>query len=134
MPTDQTTRVLREVGAEREAQDAKWGEQNHHNGTGHELMLPRGSAREQANRAQVENDRAVVDGHISFLAILVEELLEANAETDRARLRAELVQLAAVAVGWIEAIDREAELHAQYLALVADDQCRKAESGEGVVR
>lgn len=38
--------------------------------------------------------------------MLLEEVAEAFAESDDARLRAELVQVAAVAQAWIESIDR----------------------------
>jgi len=40
-----------------------------------------------------------------WCSILTEEFAEAMAETDRAKLRAELVQVAAAAVAWIEDLD-----------------------------
>lgn len=42
----------------------------------------------------------------TWLLIALEEALEAFSETDPVKLRAELVQLGAVVVAWIEAIDR----------------------------
>lgn len=82
--------VIFDVVDERDRQDAKWGEQNH--------------------------------GDAIWLAVLIEEVGEAAREILEARpvvgyvdpippiatalLRAELVQVAAVAVAWIEAIDR----------------------------
>jgi hypothetical protein len=42
----------------------------------------------------------------SWDTILREEVLEVRLATNRAELRAELVQVAAVAVAWIEALDR----------------------------
>ena len=45
------------------------------------------------------------DGSVTFEHILTEEWAEAMAESDPDALRAELVQVAAVAVQWIEAID-----------------------------
>jgi hypothetical protein len=45
---------------------------------------------------------------LKWVDILEEEVAEAAAESDPAKLRAELVQVAAVAVAWIEAIDRRA--------------------------
>ena len=45
-------------------------------------------------------------GNGTWRHILTEEVWEAFAEKDSARLRAELVQVAAAAVNWIEAIDR----------------------------
>lgn len=76
--------VLSEVAFERGAQDMKWGEQNHDDGM--------------------------------WMKIIVEELGEAAKESlesegwkrdeANARLRMEVMQVAAVAVAWIEAIDR----------------------------
>ena len=45
-------------------------------------------------------------GQCTWLHILREEVFEAFAEDDPAKLRAELIQVAAVAVQWVEAIDR----------------------------
>lgn len=42
----------------------------------------------------------------------IEEVLEAFAEADPDRLRAELVQVAAVATKWIQALDRRSGLPA----------------------
>ncbi|HYF53037.1 MAG TPA: hypothetical protein VEA41_02135 [Salinarimonas sp.] len=43
---------------------------------------------------------------MTYSQILAEEVAEALAESDPMLLRAELVQVAAVAVQWVEAIDR----------------------------
>jgi hypothetical protein len=91
--------VLREVAAERVRQDAKWGEQNHPDGTDPVWAGTANLCREKA-------DRYAKDGDLTWLHILREEVYEALAETDPAKLRVELVQVAAVAVNWIEAIDR----------------------------
>jgi hypothetical protein len=114
--TPQTVDVLLEVGAERERQDAKWGEQNHPDGTGAfsvregGRVLPDeyvGAVRaDRAREAKSACDRAAAEGRLTYLHILREEVAEAAAEHDPALLRAELVQVAAVAVKWIEAIDR----------------------------
>lgn len=92
--------VLAEIAQERTRQDAKWGEQNHPDGTG----AP-GSA-EVADSAREACDRAAEHGVAFWSLILLEEVSEAIAESDPAALRGELVQVAAVAVNWIEAIDR----------------------------
>jgi hypothetical protein len=95
-----TDRVLQEVLAERIRQDEKWGEQNHPDGTG---------ARRWADAANVvrgEVNDAARQGRTSWNGVLREEVFEALAESDQAKLRKELVQVAAVAVAWIEAIDR----------------------------
>jgi hypothetical protein len=91
--------VLVEIAYEREAQDRKWGEQNHPDGTGRPgdadmAILDR--AKCKANGPEEDNWRD----------ILQEEVSEAFAETDPARLRIELIQVAAVATAWIEHIDR----------------------------
>lgn len=92
-------RVLDEVDAERHRQHAKWGEQGHPSGTD-------ASWRTSADWVRQQVEKAAREGRVTFLDILQEEVLEVFAETDPARLRAELVQVAAVAVQWIEAIDR----------------------------
>lgn len=99
-PFNPTADVLAEVYEERVRQDEKWGEQNLPDGTG-------GSGRETYERiAKLSCERATREGRLTFLHVLEEEFCEAAAETDEAKLRAELVQLAAVAAKWIEAIDR----------------------------
>jgi hypothetical protein len=45
-------------------------------------------------------------GEVTWLDILLEEVAEAFAESDLVKLRTELIQVAAVAVRWVEAIDR----------------------------
>lgn len=111
-----TESVLQGVAAERLRQEAKWGEQNHPNGTGAEGLLlddvsdPRhGIRRFKAlrNDAIVQTDLRATDGTLTYADIFVEEVFEALAEEDPARLRAELIQCAAVAVAWVEKIDRD---------------------------
>jgi len=53
-------------------------------------------------------DVAAAFGRVSWADILLEEVFEALAEDDPAALRVELIQVAAVAVQWVEAIDRKA--------------------------
>ena len=110
-PKRPTTRdVLREVHAERNAQDRKWGEQNHPDGTGPEVWWTRhlGPAHvvRDTYRDLTDAHASGVDGPVTWLDILREEIGEAFAEEDPAALRAELVQVAAVAVSWVQAIDR----------------------------
>jgi len=108
--------VLEEVGDERERQDAKWGEQNHPDGTGPLVRWVTPSldatmaawVREARYRCESRTRRGVV----TYLDILAEEFFEAAAEADKARLREELIQVAAVAVAWVEKLDREAVLQA----------------------
>ncbi|MFF1544141.1 NUDIX hydrolase [Streptomyces sp. NPDC058291] len=92
--------ILAEVQAERDRQDAKWGEQNHPDGTGSVHQ------REAAGLARMECEDAFAAGYGTWCHVLFEEVREALAESDPAKLRAELVQVAAVATAWIAAIDR----------------------------
>lgn len=97
--------VLADIAAERARQLAKWGEQNHPDGTGRpgdDDMANLDRAKCKANGPDEDNWRD----------ILQEEVSEAFAETHPLALRAELVQVAAVAVAWIETIDRRAAPHA----------------------
>ncbi|MGP4084154.1 NUDIX hydrolase [Streptomyces sp. KR55] len=96
-----TGSVLAEIRAERNRQDAKFGEQNHPDGTGTTGYI----AKARAAREKCQRDALSADGPLWSL-VLLEEVYEALAEADPAQLRAELVQVAAVACAWIEAIDR----------------------------
>jgi hypothetical protein len=99
-PSVVTDRVLSEVLAERIRQDDRWGEQNHPDGTGSKHQG------EAAALARMACEDAFGSGYGSWCHVLFEETWEALAESDPARLRAELLQVAAVAVAWVEAIDR----------------------------
>lgn len=92
--------VYEEILDERVSQEAKWGEQNHPNGTGGY------DASKQASRARDICNDAFARGNGTWCLILMEEVYEAWAESDPQKLRAELIQVAAVAVAWVEAIDR----------------------------
>lgn len=97
---DGTAPVIQEIVIERDRQNARWGVQNHPDGTGHEAYgMTLASAREVC-------DDAARAGTVTWDLILMEEVYEAVAEEDPVRLRAELIQVAAVAVAWVEAIDR----------------------------
>lgn len=85
---------------ERIRQDAKWGEQNHPDGTGGYIR------RVEADEARKACSEAADDRAVTWRHILAEEVAEAFAEEDSGRLVEELVQVAAVAVAWIEAIGR----------------------------
>jgi len=94
--------VLDQVSIERRRQEEIHGDQS---------LLPNGTARIrhwEANNAKDRCDRHTAAGTLTFSHILAEEFHEAMCETDPARLREELIQVAAVAVKWIEAIDSRA--------------------------
>lgn len=98
-----TTTVLAAVAAERTRQEQQWGQQSHPDRS---LLSHRRDASSQASFWKAENAYRAKVGHISWDGILLEEVFEALAEEDPAKLRAELVQVAAVAAAWVEAIDR----------------------------
>ncbi|MFI6298967.1 hypothetical protein ACIBEJ_45775 [Nonomuraea sp. NPDC050790] len=93
--------VLEEIAGERRAQDARWGIQDVPDGT----SPVRAPAADEAKR---ETSAAFDDGTLTWRHILAEEVLEAFAESDTEALRTELIQVAAVAVKWVQAIDRRA--------------------------
>jgi malonyl CoA-acyl carrier protein transacylase len=95
-----TLAVVGQIAAERRRQDEKWGQQSHPDGTG-------GAARERyAIHLREECEEAFAEGRGRWAHILEEEVAEAVAESDPAKLREELVQVAAVATAWVEHIDR----------------------------
>ena len=55
-------------------------------------------------------DNSALSGTLGWADILLEEVYEAIAEPDPARLRAELLQVAAVAMRWIDTIDVRARM------------------------
>lgn len=89
-----------DVRREREAQDDKWGEQNHPDGTG------LANDRQMAELFKHKCQAMARTGDVRWRDILLEEVMETLAETGDKPLRNELVQVAAVAIAWIEAIDR----------------------------
>ena len=120
---DNRQRIFADIDAERLRQDAKWGAQNHADVdpvlTGRvggctsrrmaeELGIP------TAGRARANCDGEAQLGRCTWSLIAVEELAEAvevateaaQGRAPVAHVRTELVQLAAVIVAWVEAIDR----------------------------
>ncbi|KOX45283.1 hypothetical protein ADL19_23445 [Streptomyces purpurogeneiscleroticus] len=107
------TLVLDEVARERVAQDEKWGEQNHPDGTGPREVFQVRYMHELARDTRRATDAAAGKtpglehhGPLTWRHILLEEVFEALAEEKPAELRTELVQVAAVAAAWVEALDR----------------------------
>lgn len=100
-----------EVEKERQRQLELWGEQNHPDGTGAHLYtkivgeteITWGDLERLAKRRV---QRGVRDRTLTWLDIMLEEMAESFAEGDPAKLRVELIQVAAVAIQWIETIDR----------------------------
>ena len=108
-------RVLGEVEAERVRQHARFGEQNLPDGTGGEASPSRTAEQverlRKIRREHAQGERELCDalmktGRLTWRHVLREEVFEAIAEDEDEALRAELIQVAAVSVQWIEAIDR----------------------------
>jgi hypothetical protein len=100
MSVNQIRPVLEEVAQERLRQIDRFGIQNHPDGTG---GTP---ARSAADWARTKCDENAAAGSVTWRDILREETYEALAETDPVALRTELIQVAAVASAWVEALDR----------------------------
>lgn len=111
--------ALHEILTERSRQDAKWGEQNHPDGTGainhpldHPLSLSDSRLDLCGGAELAEIFKGVCDkntkmGSLTWKDILLEEVFEALAEeSDSDDLTVEVTQTAAVAVGWLGAISR----------------------------
>lgn len=101
---EQLKKVIDNVIAERSAQDSKWGVQNHVDYDPY-YAVPISTA----DDARLICEKAFYINAGSWSHILVEEVAEAVSSAidgNTTDLREELVQVAAVAVAWIEAIDR----------------------------
>lgn len=100
--------VLDNIMSERMVQNQRWGpKQSHPNHTGSALRMTGGrSNHESMIRFQHFNN---MYQNPYWSTILAEEFYEAMNETDPVKLRKELVQVAAVAVSWIEDLDRKRE-------------------------
>jgi hypothetical protein len=94
--------ILTEIMHERVRQEAKWGEQDHEFAPEYVTFygVPRAAA------ARKVCDDAAERGDITFGDILIEEVAEAFEADKEEDQRHELIQVAAVAVAAIEAMDR----------------------------
>ena len=119
-PPHRQAHLLGAIADERRRQDEKWGEQNHPDGTRFDyrplalladhmpigVTLEDATALQLAEAAKQATDHLARTAEVTWWDILLEEVCEASAEDDPARLRTELVQVAAVGTQWAEAIDR----------------------------
>jgi hypothetical protein len=94
--------IAEDVDAECGKQRARFGDPSYPNGTG------RPGDREEADRLRAFC-KANTPEEDNWRDILAEEVAEAFAETDTVRLRAELIQVMAVAAKWVAKIDRRGE-------------------------
>lgn len=92
--------VYTEIEEERNKAEAKFPDQH----------LPSGTSRSDWSgeelAAKAECNKRHKYGNLTWRDVLYEEVCEAFAEEDPAKLRAELVQVAAMAVRWIEDLGR----------------------------
>jgi hypothetical protein len=101
-------KVAVEVLDELDRAVAKFPGQHLASGTGEDVVWVPGkwaTAREMANVLRARTDVASEDGTLTWRHVLLEELAEALAESDPAKLRAELVQVAAMCLRWILDLD-----------------------------
>lgn len=113
------TDILREVIEERKSQDSKWGEQNwpcldqtllnREGGCTEERMCEEYDIPTQT-RAKSVVDIKVERGDLTYADIALEEFCEVIGEFDPIKRRAELVQLTAVCIAWLEKIDRDLKI------------------------
>lgn len=97
--------IYDEIIAERGRQDAKWGEQNHESVPNDDDVREYWVSKEQTAKL-ICSAKLGGEGALTFQDIAFEEFAEVCAAPDDVARREELVQLAAVCVQWIEAIDR----------------------------
>lgn len=99
-----TARVLDEVEAERYRQEERWGEQNRP-----DAILGVAYPIYSGDYCKSVTENRSKEGKCTYTDILLEEVAEAIDEAragDKAKLRVELIQVAAVATKWIEKLDR----------------------------
>ena len=112
-----TVRVLKEVFRERVAQFTQYGtndsledgtgpEEEWLRGCGVNLDFRTGREIERLFRAQYEYAERTKARGLTWMHLVREEVAEAFAEEDPDRLRAELLQVAALCVSWIVSIDK----------------------------
>lgn len=101
-----TSEILKEVMAERLRQEAKWGEHTHEIFTNPDAEMERARHDFAATQCKILSDSVE---ELGWDLILLEEVYEAFAEEDYAKMRAELIQVAAVAISIVEDFDRKAK-------------------------
>lgn len=104
-----TIDVLDEVMTERRRQDAKWGpidDQPWNAGRIKPIHYLLDKPWINADQVKMYVEQEARHGQLGYAEILFEEFAEALDEDDIARVREELIQVAAVAVKACEAIDR----------------------------
>jgi len=114
--------LFQAIQREQDRQLAKWGVQDHPS-----MAIRPGWERAErvsiANEIKEKVDECARRGILTWEDIMAEEYAEALAETeDNEALKTELIQMAAVALSWIESINRKES--------AGGDQVPEAQSGE----
>lgn len=110
-PPSNSAEVLREVASEVHRSTMKHGDQTfraYGNGsatTALDIIDAGITTQEACLRMQARVDAGMASGTVTWLEILAEEFFEAAATDTPIELRAELIQVAAVAVKFVNAID-----------------------------
>ena len=107
-------KILQEIKEERARQNEKWGEQNHTDSPMESVFMDIVDLSEDEYIPAVDASRRVCEeaagsGNCTWSHIFLEEVLEvedAARQGDVDELEEELIQVAAVAVQWVEAIRR----------------------------
>lgn len=104
---DVDLRISEEIGAELDRQIMKWGVQVHPDGTDpFKPMSYIGLASVIRDQARDTCNRAASEDRVTWRHIMAEEIFEAFAEQSGSPgLRAELIQVAAVAISWVRDLD-----------------------------
>lgn len=103
-----TAHVLTQVSIERRNQEEKWGQQNWASFRRMPIvdrLASLGICFTEAE-AKANCDTAYKEGRLLYSHIFMEEVIEAMSADTPQDLRKELIQVAAVAVAWIESLDR----------------------------
>lgn len=124
------TQVLSEIASERDRQDNLWDPDRQHasvwpvppalawiseavrrvlpveTAAGGPVLGPFGVPSEGFTRAVLQNVARVSPGDVTWALIALEEFAEVLEAPDEASRRAELIQLGALCVAWVEAMDR----------------------------
>lgn len=122
--------ILQQTEQELARQDLEFGEQNHEFGTGGGILSY--SFKELASAWKTYNDHPNIPDR--WTGIFLEEVFEALAEEDPEELRKELIQAAAVALQWVEAIDRRQDRVDDASASVKLDGLTPSEETEARLR
>lgn len=96
-------RIFQTILDERRRQDDTHGFFDYQDGTG------RFDQKERAEYAKRFCDLLAHNGTVTWGDLLSEEVAEVMAESDAALLRTELIQVAALAIKWIQAIDQRGQ-------------------------